>query len=169
MGTRDLGAIDREAGKSGPPVGRVLLACLAGWVLPGGGHWLLGRRRRGAAFFGLVVAAFVMGAFLHGRFSVLDRRQPFLSAMQVLACVGAGPMEIAARSAVYGSPVYRMPELDNGDPGDMRSPQTPVGRTLRERNEAPDSSYGTAYLWTAGLMNLLLILDVFDIGVGRKQ
>ena len=44
-----------------------------------------------------------------------------------------------------------------------------MGIALRSRNEAHDSAYGTAYLWTAGLMNLLLILDVFDIGVGRKN
>jgi hypothetical protein len=29
--------------------------------------------------------------------------------------------------------------------------------------------YGTAFLLTAGLMNLLLILDVMDIGRGKKE
>ena len=31
------------------------------------------------------------------------------------------------------------------------------------------SIYGTAYLWTAGLMNLLLLLDVWDLSRGRKD
>ncbi len=29
--------------------------------------------------------------------------------------------------------------------------------------------YGNAYLYTAGLLNMLLIVDVFDIAVGRKK
>jgi len=29
--------------------------------------------------------------------------------------------------------------------------------------------YGTAFLVTAGLMNLLLVLDVWDIMAGRKE
>ena len=39
---------------------------------------------------------------------------------------------------------------------------------LRRRTESGLSIYGTAYLWTAGLMNLLLLFDVWDIGTGRK-
>jgi hypothetical protein len=29
--------------------------------------------------------------------------------------------------------------------------------------------YGTAYVWTAGLMNLLLLFDVWDVGRGKKK
>jgi hypothetical protein len=146
-----------------------MLACFLGWIVPGAGHWYLGRRMRGAVFFSLVTLSFLLGSFFHGRFSVYDRRQPLLSSLQVLACLGSGPMEIIARSSVYGSPVYRMPDEDSVSAGDVRRPRTVVGRTLRARTEQFDSVYGTAYLWTAGLMNLLLILDVFDIGVGRKD
>jgi len=39
---------------------------------------------------------------------------------------------------------------------------------LRHRTESGRSIYGTAYLWTAGLMNLLLLFAVWDIGTGRK-
>ena len=168
MGSRDLITAERAAQSDLPGAGRLAVACLLAWIVPGAGHWYMGRRGRSLFFFVLVTLAFVLGASLHGRFSVLDRRQPFLSAMQVGACLGAGPMEMFARSAVYGALVYRMPEEDDAGPGDLRRPKTAVGRTLRARNEAFDSAYGTAYLWTAGLMNLLLILDVFDIGVGRK-
>ncbi len=38
---------------------------------------------------------------------------------------------------------------------------------FRERARSGVSIYGTAYLWTAGLMNLLLLFDVWDIG--RKR
>ncbi|MEJ2086696.1 MAG: hypothetical protein P8Y44_13665, partial [Acidobacteriota bacterium] len=34
---------------------------------------------------------------------------------------------------------------------------------------APGYEYGSAFMLTAGLMNLLLVLDVFDIARGRKS
>jgi hypothetical protein len=35
--------------------------------------------------------------------------------------------------------------------------------------EAPGYEYGTVFLLSAGLMNLLLVLDVWDIARGRKD
>ena len=35
--------------------------------------------------------------------------------------------------------------------------------------EAPGFEYGTAFLLTAGLMNLLLVLDAWDIASGKKE
>jgi hypothetical protein len=70
---------------------------------------------------------------------------------------------------LYGAPVYRLPGEDTAELGETRKPRSQVGKILRTRTEAYDSAYGTAYLWTAGLLNLLLILDVFDIGIGRKE
>lgn len=166
MGSRDV------AGSQEPSGGQrktLALACALAWVIPGAGHWYLGRRARAGVFFCLVMLSFVLGAVLHGRFSVRDRRSPLLSTLQVVACIGTGPVEIVSRSLLYGGPVYFMPEEDSLQSGDAGRPRTVVGRLLRSRNEARDSAYGTAYLWTAGLMNLLLILDVFDIGIGRKD
>jgi hypothetical protein len=33
---------------------------------------------------------------------------------------------------------------------------------------SPNNEYGTTFLLTAGLMNLLLILDAWDVARGRK-
>src|SRR5262245_17693088 len=98
--------------------------------------------------------SFVLGAALHGRFSVRDPRGPLRSTMQVIACLRTRPIEIVSRSFLYGGPIYFMPEEDSLVSTDSRRPRTVVGRLLRSRNEARDSAYGTAYLWTAGLMNL---------------
>ena len=166
MGSRDV------AGSPDSPESRrkrLALACTLAWMLPGAGHWYLGKRTRAAVFVCLVTVSFVLGAALHGRFSVRDRHAPLLSTLQVVACLGTGPLEIIARSLLYGAPVYFLPEEDAVLRSEGRGPRTAVGKLLRERNEARDSAYGTAYLWTAGLMNLLLILDVFDIGIGRKD
>jgi len=166
VGSRDV------AGSPASTEGRhrhLALACALAWALPGAGHWYLGKRARAGVFFCLVTLSFVLGAALHGRFSVRDRRAPLLSTLQVVACLGTGPLEIVSRSFLYGGPIYFLPEEDSILTSEGRRPNTPVGRLLRSRNEARDSAYGTAYLWTAGLMNLLLILDVFDIGIGRKD
>ena len=34
---------------------------------------------------------------------------------------------------------------------------------------APGYEYGTAFILTAGLMNLLLVLDAWDIALGKKD
>src|SRR5437867_12426449 len=169
MGSRDVTAAQRAEEVARVPASTITLACILAWILPGAGHWYLGKRSRALVFFTLVTLSFVLGAVLHGRFSVMDGRQPLLSELQVVACLGSGPMEIVTRSILYGAPVYKLPDEDSSELGETRKPRTIVGKTLRSRTEAYDSAYGTAYLWTAGLMNLLLILDVFDIGIRRKE
>ena len=63
---------------------------------------------------------------------------------------------------MYGEPAYALP-AEMGDPRTTHRLQV-----LRERTESALSIYGTAYLWTAGLMNLLLLFDVWDLATGRK-
>ncbi len=144
--------------------GRTLLACIAAWLIPGAGHFLLGRRGRGVVFFLLVGTTFSLGLAFDGKPAVVDRRQPLLSWLQVFANVGAGPAEMVARRCVLGELTYVLPADDAGP-----TPRSPVGLKLREITRSARTGYGTAYLWTAGLMNILLILDAFDIGIGRKS
>jgi hypothetical protein len=142
--------------------GRTALAIAAGWLLPGAGHVALGRVGRGVAFAAIIFGSFGLGLAHDGRLALHDGRQPFLSALQVVANLGMGPADVAARLAVYGEPAYSLPS-EFGDPSyDRRL------TILRERTKSALSIYGTAYLWTAGLMNLLLLFDVWDIGTGRK-
>ena len=169
MGGRDISAVERSAVSERASPLTIVVGCALAWLLPGAGHFYLGKRTRAFVFFGLIMLSFVLGFLLDGRFSVVDPRQPFLSSMQVVACLGTGPVEIVARTLVYGAPSYRMPAEDSVEPGESRRPISSVARILRARTESYDSSYGTAYLWAAGLMNMLLILDVFDIGIGRKE
>jgi hypothetical protein len=105
LGNRDIVA-QQELERAAPRVApfHLACACLLAWLLPGAGHWYLGRRRRAVLFFLLIRLSFGLGAFFDGRFSVVDQRQPLLCALQVVACLGSGPMEILARTAVYGAP-----------------------------------------------------------------
>jgi hypothetical protein len=111
------------------------------WAVPGLGHYYLGRRRTAAAFFLLVTAAFLAGLSFQGRLYTIEQGQP-LTILATFAVYGTGLLNIAARILS----------------------ESPVGMIL-----SPTYEYGCAYLLTAGLMNLLLILDAHDIARGRKS
>lgn len=144
--------------------GLTILAVLSGWLVPGLGHVLLRRVRRGAFFAALVLGSFALGMAHEGRVALRDDRQaPFLSALQVVANAGVGLADVVARLRVYGTVAYSLPH----DPA-ARAYEAQL-RILRDRTKSIASIYGTAYLWTAGLMNLLLLFDVWDIGRGRKE
>ena len=139
-------------------VQRTLLAVLAGWVLPGLGHVLLGRVRRGLFFGVLLWASFGFGMAHDARVSLRDEKQPLLTGLQIVANLGMGPVDLVTRLFVYGEVAYSM----NGD-----DDATERVEKFRARERSPLSIYGTAYVWTAGLMNLLLLFDLWDIGRGR--
>ena len=110
------------------------------WLFPGLGHAYLGRRRTALLYALIVTATFLLGLSFEGRLYTVERSQP-LSILATFAVSGAGLLNLGAR-------------LLSGNPG---------GTIL-----APTYEYGCAYLLTAGLMNLLLMLDAWDIASGRK-
>jgi hypothetical protein len=116
------------------------LAALLAWIFPGLGHFVLGRRRTALAYAAIVTVTFLLGLSFEGRLYTIDRTQP-LTILATFAVSGAGLLNIAARFL-----------SDN-----------PGGTIL-----APTYEYGCAYLLTAGLMNLLLMLDAWDIAAGKK-
>jgi hypothetical protein len=137
---------------------RTMLAVGAAWLAPGLGHVILGRTRRGLLFATLVLGSFGLGLAHDGRLALRMSNQPFLTGLQVVANLGVGPLDVLARLQVYGEAAYVLPAA-----------QSQRSRIFRERTRSALSIYGTAYLWTAGLMNLLLLFDVWDIGRGRKD
>jgi hypothetical protein len=148
---------DRAVGLS-----RTLVALVAAWILPGAGHVLLGRAARGLVFGFLILGSFGLGLAHEGRLALRDARQPILTRLQLVANLGVGPADLIARHFVYGEVAFSLVEP-------VRSPADEARRNkFRERTRGALSIYGTAYLWTAGLMNLLLLFDVWDIGRGKK-
>lgn len=116
------------------------VAIALAWIFPGLGHFYLGRRRTALLYALIVTATFLLGLSFEGRLYTIDRSQP-LSILATFAVSGSGILNLAARFL-----------SDN-----------PSGTIL-----APTYEYGCAYLLTAGLMNLLLMLDVWDIAKGKK-
>ena len=116
----------------------VSLALVLAWLLPGAGHVFLGRRARGLAFFGIVLATLVLGCALDGEL-YRGLGQP-LQTLATLACAG------------MGIPYFLL--LGLGYTGNI---------------DAAGYEYGKAFVLTAGLMNILLILDAWDIARGEKE
>jgi hypothetical protein len=144
------------------PLPRLVTAVVVSWLVPGSGHILLGRVGRGLLFAALLVGCYGLGLAHDGRLALRDPKQPLLSSMQVVANLGIGPLDLAARFHVYGRGAYALPrDLSNRSEDELTL-------IFRERTRSALSIYGTAYVWTAGLMNLLLLFDVWDIGLGRK-
>lgn len=107
---------------------------------PGLGHLYLGRRRRAAVFAGVILAAILLGVLLHGNLWTPIQGRP-LTWLATLGTMGMGlPYFVLLRGLAYG--------------GDITS---------------AGYEYGTAFLLGAGLMNLLLVLDAWDVAAGRKE
>lgn len=141
---------------------RTLLAIGAGWAVPGLGHVLLGHVQRGILFGFIIWASFGLGLAHDGRLALRDPRQPLLTGLQTVANLGVGPADMVARLAVYGEVTYSLPR------GVRNLDEHPRVVVFRERASSAVSLYGTAYLWTAGLMNLLVLFDVWDLGRSGK-
>jgi hypothetical protein len=145
-----------------PSPGRTAAALVLGWLVPGAGHAVLGRFRRGVVFFVLIMGSFGLGLANEGRLALYSPREGFLTGMQLIANLGVGPADVFARESVYGEAAYVLP--DQSDPLYRSRIET-----FRARQRSVVSAYGTAYLWSAGLMNLLLLMDIWDIAKRRKD
>jgi uncharacterized protein DUF6677 len=119
--------------------GTLVLLCLAAWVIPGAGHLWMGRRQKGLVFLLALPAMFFIGLLLHGRVFPFEFSEP-LVALAAIANVCAGAPWMIARL------------LDAG------------GGTVT----AATYEYGNCFLIVSGLLNVLVILDAYDIGMGRK-
>ena len=120
---------------------RTAVAMLLAYAVPGAGHFYLGRRRRAAAFFLIIAALFVIGLWLDAiLYSIANSQRQLLGLLAAVASMGSGGLYLLGRMF--------------GPLGDIKS---------------LTFEYGRMFTLTAGLMNLLLVLDCYDISVGRKQ
>jgi hypothetical protein len=118
--------------------GLVLLE-VAAWAVPGSAHLWLGRREKGLVFLVVLTLMFAIGLGLQGRLFPFDTSQP-LVALAAIADVGLGVPFLFARMLGLGA-----------------------GKVT-----ALTFEYGNAFLIVAGLLNFLVMLDAFDIALGRK-
>jgi hypothetical protein len=109
------------------------------WVVPGFGHLWLGRRQKGLIFLVALISMFAFGLWLKGRLFPFQLSEP-LVALMAFADLGMGLPYLIAK--VLG--------VDRGNV---------ILITY---------DYGNAFIIVAGLLNMLVVLDAFDIAAGRK-
>lgn len=122
-----------------PEIMKVITACILAWLIPGAGHIFLSRWKRGIVFLAVIVALFVLGLSMHGRLYSLS--PGFFGLLKFVAGLATGIPYMLGRSLGLGG-------------GDIT---------------AFDYEYGNTYLYTAGLLNMLLIVDACDIARGEKS
>ena len=128
---------------------------VAAWLVPGLGHWLLGQRRRAIVFAVIIVCAFATGVMIDGEIGTPRKGEPF-SWLATLACLGNGLLYLV-----------RMVWLNGVDA--LSSGRFPYGLYGGGDPVSVGFSYGNTFLYTAGLMNLLTVLDASDIARGEKD
>jgi hypothetical protein len=119
--------------------GWLVLLCLAAWAVPGAGHLWLGRRSKGLIFLVALPLMFALGLALKGRLFPFDLSE-WLVALAAVADVGIGVPYFIAKALGYGEGAVR----------------------------AVTYEYGNAFLIVAGLLNLLVVIDAYDVALGRK-
>lgn len=118
-----------------------MVAIVLAYLIPGAGHYYLGYRGRAAAFFVIIVILFAIGLSIDGGlYTLATANRALLRLLAALGSLGAGILYFVAASLA------------------------PHGEVTSMTYE-----YGTTFTLTAGLMNLLLVLDVFDISEGKKK
>ena len=116
------------------------IAPLLAWLFPGAGHLFLGCWGKALVFFFLVAFALGTGFAFDGKLYTPQQGNLF-ALFGSYACLGTGPSYFLLRFFPFS----------HGDP------------------YSPWAEYGNRFVLTAGVMNLLLMLDAFDIAVGRKN
>lgn len=138
---------EERAQESAPA--RAWLVGVAAWLAPGLGHIMQGLWWRGLLLGGAVWVMFITGILFGGHLFSLFGRDPgasaLLQAAPAVANLGTGGLYLVC--SLLGLNFAELPEQ--------------MSRATFE--------YGNTFLWVAGLLNYLAMLDAFDIAAGRKQ
>lgn len=130
----------REPAPPPPATSRLVQVCVAAWLVPGLGHFLLGKKPRALILFAAIILMFVFGLAMKGEFFALGTG----SYLETLGYFGVWGMGLARWMATFLG-------YAGGDPF------------------FPSADYGTAFLISAGMLNVLTVFDAFDIAMGRKN
>ena len=123
-----------------PSIMTLVRLCVAAWLVPGLGHLLLGRKWRALILFASIGIMFVLGLAMQGQFFSTSSG----SYLQTLGYYG----ELCVGLAMPGARFFG---YSGGDLFFV------------------SSDYGTAYLVSAGMLNVLAVLDCYDIAMRRKE
>ena len=118
---------------------RILSLCFAALLIPGLGHAILRKWDRAIVFFGCILFMFLTGLYLEGELFRPELDITF-STLKFIADAGSGLFYWISWLSDIGTP-------------------NPTAYTY---------GYANVFLYVAGLLNMLVVIDVFDIAKGRK-
>jgi hypothetical protein len=129
-------AVEDNAGGGVSPT----LALLAGWLVPGAGHMLLGKWVRAALLLVSIGCMFAIGIALAGKVYTPNAGEP-LDMLGFTGDLGSGLLYLLARLLGWG--------------------QAPVLTAVAD--------YGTNFIVVAGLLNVVAAVDAHSLASGRKR
>ncbi len=118
-----------------PPV----LILIAGWLVPGAGHFLLKKWIRGALLFASILAMFAIGLALKGKVYGPNTAE-LLDMLNFAGDLGSGLLYVVARVFDLGQGTVQIAIAD----------------------------YGTKFIVVAGLLNIIAAVDAHSLATGRK-
>jgi hypothetical protein len=127
-----------------PAIGKWLPAVALAWIIPGGGHFLLKRPGRGALLAASVAAMFLLGLMMRGALF-----QPQGGDLLTTVIYYGGFIGDLMSGVLYFVTVW------------LGYAQPDVAGHVHD--------YGTKFLVGAGLLNVLAMVDAFEIAVGKKD
>jgi len=126
------------------PAGKWAPAVLVAWLIPGGGHFLLKKRERGVVLAISVIAMFVLGIMMRGAMFHPEGGDLLTTVIYYGGFIGDLLSGVLYFLALWFG--YNQPDM--------------AGHV---------HDYGTKFLVAAGLLNLLAMVDAFEIATGKKD
>jgi hypothetical protein len=124
-----------------PRRGGVVPAVILAWLVPGAGHLYLRKTTKGLVLLVSIMALFSLGVSWEARLAPYLGLDDLLAFLRSIAQMAMGLPYFVARSLGYEAGLVT----------------------------APSHEYGNTFTEVSGLLNILVMLDAYDIAVGRKS
>ena len=118
--------------------GFVYLPLIAGWLVPGAGHFVVGKWGRGALLALSIIGMFTLGLGMNGK--LYASAHDILDLLGLIGDLGNGLLYFVSRALSLGADQV---QVTTGD-------------------------YGTRFIVVAGLLNVIAAVDAHNIRTGRK-
>ena len=130
-----MAATEKKNATVGTPV---YLPLIAGWLVPGAGHFLLRKWWRGTLLAVSIVCMFALGLAMQGR--LYANAHDILDLLGLAGDLGSGLLYIVSRAMGLGTESVQLTTAD----------------------------YGTRFIVVAGLLNIIAAVDAHNLRTGRK-
>ncbi len=119
--------------------GFVYLPLIAGWLVPGAGHFLLRKWGRGALLSASIVGMFFIGIAMQGK--LYTGAHDILEMLGMAGDLGSGLLYLVSRAAGWGA----------------------------DQVTQTTGDYGQRFIVVAGMLNIIAAVDAHNLRTGRKS